>query len=217
MAPAFSPDGLRVIYQRGEEGGKSSHLWMSSVAGGLPERVTTETVFEFPGSWSPDGAWYVYVAIEGGTTALKKVRTTGQATPETLEPQTRGGASVPVWSPDGAWILLPNAGELRSVDGRATRDLKLAGARCAFAKTEPLLFCLQPTPTDGRYPLVAVDFEGHVVRALGSVAPEHMPDSRFNPGIRLSPTLDGDGITYSVNNLSDSMWLIEGLAAFDLP
>lgn len=49
MAPALSPDGERVIYVRAEVGSKLS-LWMSSVAGGPPERVTNEVVSEYPGS-----------------------------------------------------------------------------------------------------------------------------------------------------------------------
>ena len=215
MAPALSPDGERVIYTRGELGPKPS-LWMSSVAGGAPERVTNDAAEEFPGSWSPDGAWYAYLALEGVSQVLKKVRTTGRATPETLA-KLAGGLWLPSWSPDGAWVLLPNDGVLLSTDGTTRRDLKRARAWCAFARAEPLLHCIQPAPPGERLPLVAIDFDGNVVHTFGSLPREHLPDNRYFPATRLSPTPDGNGLTYSVNNTSRNMLLMEGLAAIDLP
>lgn len=85
IGPALSPDGARVIYKRAGLETGPSRLWMSAVAGGVPQRVTgnvPESEIELAGSWSPDGAWYVYTVLDqSGSTALKKVRTTGRAEP----------------------------------------------------------------------------------------------------------------------------------------
>jgi hypothetical protein len=55
------------------------------------------------------------------------------------------------------------------------------------------------------------------VSTFGSLKREHLPDGRFFPGTRLAPTPDGNGLTYSVNNTSRKILLMEGLAAIDLP
>ncbi len=39
---------------------------MSAVAGGPPVRLVKGAGADFPGSWSPDGNWYVYSHEEGG-------------------------------------------------------------------------------------------------------------------------------------------------------
>ena len=215
--PALSPDGTRVIYHRVEgPGGKSSHLWMAAVGGGAPQRVTNAETIEFAGSWSPDGAWYVYRAVEGGATALKKVPTTGLAEPQTLLAQ-RFGDWLPVWSPDGAWILDPNRGVLLSADGKTSRELGIASAGCAFVPADPLLYCLHARQEDGRHPLVAIDIDGNVVRTIGALLPEHMPAANVRPGLRLSPTFDGNGLTYSIRNSEENLWLMEGLTTVELP
>ena len=149
IAPTLSPDGSRVIYQRVEAPGDTSRLWMTAIDGGATERVTNEeTVTEVAGSWSPDGAWYVYSteAPEASVRTLKKVKTTGQAAPETLleglEPRND---PLPIWSPDGNRLLVSNRGRLLllSVDDKTTRDLEVENVPCVFARTEPLLYCIR--------------------------------------------------------------------------
>ena len=89
IAPMLSPNGTRLIFDRVEAQQPGSRLWMSAVAvaGGRPELLTNdEHVQELAGSWSPDGTWFAYLASsrDGGPRMLKKVATTGRATPETL-------------------------------------------------------------------------------------------------------------------------------------
>ena len=79
MAPSLSPDAGRVIYTRIEPSGPA-RLWMSAVTGGAPVRVVKkDTNFEYAGSWSPDGNWFIYWEInKDGKVSLNKVKTTGQ-------------------------------------------------------------------------------------------------------------------------------------------
>ena len=75
IAPAVSPEGDRVIYSRLERQG-AARLWISAVSGGDPVQLTSDaSASEFPGSWSPDGAWFAYLAIRNGEMQLLKVKT----------------------------------------------------------------------------------------------------------------------------------------------
>lgn len=223
LAPALSPDGARVIYQRVElentTGGASSNLWISAVAGSSPERVTSRGQREQTGSWSPDGEWYVYTTLElDGSSTLKKVRTTGQAKPETLLVNVEELAWLPVWSPLGDWILIANHGmKLVSAHGKQVREIPIENAGCAFARDEALLYCIRAPQPDGRRPFVAIDFDGRIVSEIGSLAPEHAPRSSLGPGLRLTLTPDGAGLSYGVANVAENLWLMEGLASVDLP
>ena len=101
----------------------------------------------------------------------------------------------------GFWCRI--SGNLRpAADGTVMRELGIENAACAFAATE--LYCFQATPSDGRHPLVALDFDGKVVRNIGSVAPDNMPQTSFE-GLRLSLTPDGAGITYSIGRASENL------------
>jgi DNA-binding winged helix-turn-helix (wHTH) protein len=223
FAPTLSPDGERVVFHRVAQGDES-RLWITAVAGGDPEPLTTEELTERAGSWSPDGEWYVYWASprEGGARTLKKVRTTGRGAPETLleDLQLGGFNGAPIWSPDSRWILVPHEGlTLFSLGGEPTRKLGTEAMPCAFADSEPLLYCIRGSlgaiPL-GDYALVELDFDGNVRRSR-TIPPSYRPVSALTPGLRLSSTPDRRGVTYSVEEVSRTLWLVEGLDQVKLP
>jgi Tol biopolymer transport system component len=225
-APAPSPDGRHVIYQRvAGPNAKSSHLWMSGVDGSRPERLTTSTDWETGGSWSPDGQWFAYFVQEDGLNVLKKARTSGQATPEIVlagHEDERGLFWLPVWSPDGEWILVPDRGILVSADGSETRSLGLdprTQSCWVFAPKAPELYCIDAPQDDGRYPLVARGLDGGLIRTIGSLTEQLIPRATlFPPALRFSPTPDGNGLTYSVlAGATTNLWLMEGLDELELP
>ena len=119
-APTLSPDASRTSSTRGSERGRQPRIWISSVAGGTPIRLTNEDAAEYTGSWSPDGAWFVYCSVRDGKVDLKKVKTTGQATPIMLKRDVTD-ANVPSWSPDGNWIAVGSS--LVSPDGQTVKAL----------------------------------------------------------------------------------------------
>jgi DNA-binding winged helix-turn-helix (wHTH) protein len=218
FAPTLSPDGERVIFHRVAEEGDESRLWISAIAGGQPEALTNEELTERAGSWSPDGGWYVYWASprQGGKSSLKKVRTTGRAAPETLldDLQMAPLGPAPVWSPDGQWVLVAHEGlTLVPVDGTPPRSLGSEAMPCAFADTEPLLYCIRGSLgaiRRGEYFLVVLDLDGNEIRSVPLPAALR-PVSGLSPGIRLSPTPDRLGLTYSVESTAQNLWLVEGL------
>jgi hypothetical protein len=108
---------------------------------------------------------------------------------------------------------------LVSTDGKTTRDLGLENSLCAFARSEELLYCIRELAGVAPQPLpfVAVDFDGKLVRTMGSLPPRDRPTSSVNPGLHLSPTPKGDGLTYSIGDRSQALWLMEGLDKVKLP
>ncbi len=225
-APALSRDGAQVIYQRVEgPNNKSSRLWISATAGSRPERLTTADEWETAGSYSPDGDWFAYFVQQDGVNILKKVRTTGQATPLTVlagQADPGGLFWLPAWSPDGEWILVPDRGILVKADGSETRSLGLdprTQSCWVFAPKAPQLYCIEPPQSDGRYPLVARDFEGGLMgRTVALLTDELIPRTTLlPPGLRLSPAPDGSSLAYSVSASRTDLWLMEGLASISLP
>jgi hypothetical protein len=221
MAPEVSPDLSRVIYLRVEGdaagGAIRSHLWMSSVSGGPPTQLTRDAeTIEQPGSWSPDGRWYVYTVVgaDGHSMTLKKVRTLGHAEPELLANGEVESAAVPAWSPDGRWILYDDAGlKLISPDGGGPHELGLKNTVCAFARGAELLHCIRLQTLA----LVTADFTGRIMHEVGPIPPEHRPSTYGEPALRLTLTPDGTGATYSVSSPAIQLLLVDGLDAVAMP
>jgi Tol biopolymer transport system component len=60
-APALSPGADKLIYTRLEANG-AIFIWISSVSGGPPVRLTNDSnASERGGSWSPDGKTVTYL------------------------------------------------------------------------------------------------------------------------------------------------------------
>jgi serine/threonine protein kinase/Tol biopolymer transport system component len=206
LAPALSPDGGRLIYERFENQG-GSHLWISAASGGAPVPLTNDsTATEFTGSWSPDGNWFVYAAIRNGVCDLLKVKSTGQASP-VLVRHNVPNSDVPAWSPGGDWILFGD--DLYSPDGQKSRSLGKHGTpNYAFSTDGKLLYGIR---RDGdRNLLFSLDVASGAEKALGDLGQEFAPASSFHPGIRFSMAPDGKSFVYSVVTRHSNLWMFEG-------
>jgi hypothetical protein len=148
------------------------------------------------------------------------VKTTGRATPETLLEDLEPSPLAPIWSPDGSSILIGHEGlTLLSADGSTSRTLSSEQMPCAFAESRPLLHCIRGSlgvlPL-GEYAVVELDFDGNIGNAR-RIPPAYRPISQLTPGLRLSPTPDRLGLTYSVESVSRTLLLVEGLDQLTLP
>ena len=213
MGPSPSPDGSRVIYGDTETGVLT--LRIAAVSGGAPIRLTNDSsATEEPGSWSPDGAWYVYQAVHNGKEDLMKVKTSGEAAPTVLRADIhRVTATVPCWSPTGDWIGYSDRGyKLISPDGAKTLDLSAQKPiAAAFSADGKLLYGIR---TDGnRRLLYSVDIARGVAKDIGDVGFDNIPVSPLNPGVRLSLSPDGKSLTYGTIKSKVNMWMLEGFTA----
>jgi len=136
-----SPDGSRIAYH------KNYQIYLANSDGSDAVRIETGQPFNFAPTWSPDGAWVLFVAgehynchphvVRADGTGLRKLADRGgyRGVTEFLDvPDFHGGSSdVPVWSNDGKSIyydaLVGEAVELHEVtlDGEV-RQLTHSGA-----------------------------------------------------------------------------------------
>jgi len=215
LAPALSPDGERIIYQRVDDSGMG-RLWISSLSGGMPVRLTNvEPDAEFAGSWSPDGDRFVYVQAKGGKTALMMVNAVGNATPIALR-DLAGNNNVPDWSPFGHWITYQDdkGWNLISPDGKTSKLLgQITTEYLTFSKDEKLLYGirLDNTGPDAYstvlFSLDPVTLRQKVIKDLGG---SFVPGSNFSPGVRFSFGPDGS-LTYTINESRTAWWILDGL------
>jgi dipeptidyl aminopeptidase/acylaminoacyl peptidase len=196
MSPSPSSDGSRLIYAIAGQGIESS-LWISSLSGGAPVRLTNASAgSEWGGSWSPDGRQFVYYYSQAGkTSTLMTVRTSGNAAPLVLKEKVGGG--LPDWSPDGNWITYKDekGWNLISPDGKTVKFIgKIKTPYLAFSKNGKLLYGIKTGETGAdqdRVTLFSLDpvtLKQTVIKDLGQ---DLQPVSPFNPGVRLSLAPDG--------------------------
>jgi TolB protein len=104
-APAWSPDGTRVAFQRS---GPADGIWVLEVAAGTMAFVP-HTDHSFQPAWSPDGGWLVFCRNGGGDAELWKIRADGSD----LTQLTSNAADdrEPSWSPDGTKIAFARGGD----------------------------------------------------------------------------------------------------------
>ena len=213
MDPTLSPAGDRLAYQRIATNGEPA-IWISSLAGGPPVRLTNTDEMEFMASWSPDGGRIAYLQdAKGGTSSIMICKTSGQATP--IELRSKVGGGLPDWSPTGEWIsFLDDSGwNLVSPDGKSTRALgKIATPHLTFSKGGQTLYGIR-AEKDHQY-LFSLNLAGSQVKTIGDVGTEFVPRSYLIPGIRFSLSPDGKSILYPSFSIKTSLWMLEG---FDAP
>jgi dipeptidyl aminopeptidase/acylaminoacyl peptidase len=170
--------------------------------------LTSEDANEYTGSWSPDGAWFVYCGVHNDKIALKKVKTTGQATPIVLQAEVTD-VNVPAWSPDGNWIAIGS--DLVSPDGQTTKALsRRRGAQYMFSADGKYVYSIRSD--QGREDLFRIDIATGAETVIGNVGPEFRPGSNLSPSIRFSLSPDGKSFIYGSGTFTNNLWMLEGFA-----
>jgi hypothetical protein len=210
-APSLSPNGVRLIFAA-SLGDHAYHLWMRSLAGGSPIRLTNnEQGSEDGASWSPDGSRCVYLQTLGSKHSLMMVRTSGNAAPVELRKDVSG--FFPNWSPTGDWITLRDekGWNLISPDGRASKFLgKIQTQYLAFSTDGKLLYGLHIDETGGdprRATLFSLDPATLKQKAIKEVGDElGVPHSK----LEFSVAPDGKTIACSAVYIRPDLWMLQG-------
>ncbi len=126
--PLWSPDGKWIAWTRGKQ------IWISDTAGVERRALTSQPAreFEFPISWSPDGAVLLYAASDGGPDFdLRLVSLDGTGQQRDPTGAVSGFPQGMRWSPDGAylyqslWALTPGLSITEHRTGGKSRTLLL--------------------------------------------------------------------------------------------
>jgi Tol biopolymer transport system component/tRNA A-37 threonylcarbamoyl transferase component Bud32 len=214
MDPSLSPNAQQIVYVRvGNDG--VTRLWISSLSGGVPVRLTNaEPSAEFGGSWSPDGKRFAYLQVQGGKDSLMVANISGRATPVTLVENVL--QYLPEWSPDGNWITYRDdkGWNLISPDGKRTKSLgKIETAYLAFSKDSRQLYGIKTgeRAADRNYvALFSIDPATLRQRNIKNLGKDLYPASNLQPGIRFSVSPDGKSLVYCTAKNGDDLWMLQG-------
>jgi serine/threonine protein kinase/Tol biopolymer transport system component len=221
MNPALSLDGGRLAVNQIPSKGRDA-IWITSISGGTPVRLTNDSANEKMAAWSPDGARIVYRRGTEGINSIMIAKTSGQATPVELVRTASylyGSGLVPPlpdWSPTGEWIVYPGAAgswALISPDGKEKRDLgKIDTPHLTFSRDGKTLYGIR-AEGEHQYLFSLVIATGQM-KTIGDVGSEFAPRSYLSPGIRFSVSPDGGSILYPTFSTKTGLWMLEG---FDKP
>jgi len=214
MSPALSPDGERLIFTRIDSDGLN-RLWMMSLAGGSPIRLTNvEPSAEYGSGWSPDGSRFAYLQIADGSVSLMTVKASGNAKPVELKRDVSW--LLPEWSPDGNWITYRDRSgwNLISPDGKSSKSLgSIATNYLTFSKDGKLLFGIQHGATEDvqdRNTLISVDLATMKQKVIRELGKDFIPDMGVFPSFRYSLSPDGKSLVYSTGKHRIDLWMLQG-------
>ena len=102
--PAWTPDGERVVFTSGRDGGPMNLYWKAADGTGQAERLTTTANIQSPQSFTPDGQTLVFTEFAPGTALdLGILAMDGDRQTEALlQAEAREGYGAV--SPDGRWL-----------------------------------------------------------------------------------------------------------------
>jgi TolB protein len=95
--PAWSPDGSKIAFTTDRDGNKE--IYVASVDGSNPVRLTSNSAADYEPTWSPNGARIAFVSTRAGSPDIFTMSVDGSnVTRLTITP---GVEADPAWSADG--------------------------------------------------------------------------------------------------------------------
>lgn len=183
-----SPDGARIAYH------KNYQLYLANADGSDARRVDTGNPFNFCPTWSPDGAWVLFVSgehydchphiVDCAGTGLRKLaeRRGYRGVVELLDTHAFHSESsdIPVWSVDGRKVYFT----AQFGDSVELMCVSLAGREERLTRSAPGVHHYHPKPSpdgtrllfsarrDGTRQLYVARADGTEARALTTLPPE---------------------------------------------
>ena len=109
IQPSFSPDATQVALAWSGPDDDNFDIYVKSIAGGQPVRLTTDPAPDQSPSWSPDGRWIAFARQEKAGVVVYVVSASGGAERQV---RTLGRASAPLnlrcitWCADAECLLV---------------------------------------------------------------------------------------------------------------
>jgi len=168
--PAWSPDGQWIAYATGAEIGRQTDVFVVSVLGGEPRRLTLHPTDDVEPAWSPDGQWIYFVSKrDGGTRVWRKPWAGG--VPERVSSLEGTGPGL---SPDGRFLFArgwPNEEEVwrMPADGGPAEIVLRSVDHSAWCVGPSGLYFFEPPSPAGRSGLFRYEFDSGQARLLAVV------------------------------------------------
>ena len=211
-APAFSPDGAHVAYQRNAHAPTwPLRIWISQVAGGPPVPLlpASHEGYQSAPTWSPDGLWIAYSEWKDNQWMLAKVRVGSGEGPIVLR---RNGVpnAMPHWSPRGDWITWETSGGFTVVSPDGATERVLTDEQWlvhAWSADGARILGIRETD-ELRLSVVGLDVQSGTMRVRADLGPSPPVN---NPLRGFAVAADGRSIVTSVVRPRGDLWLLEGL------
>jgi len=104
--PQIAPDGKKVAFVASvpdiDANRSDTDIWLVSINGGEPLRLTSGEGADYHPRWSPDGRTIAFVSTRGGSAQIWTIPVDGGEAVQLTDIST--GAHDPMWSPDGKRI-----------------------------------------------------------------------------------------------------------------
>jgi Tol biopolymer transport system component len=208
--PALSPDGRRIAY---EHMGNIPLIYVSSVGGGSPVRLSEGQWAQLSPTWAPGGQTIAFVRWMPGVWELVRAEVgSGKPTLTTLRKNLVAWSSAD-WSPDGKWLLVnsvePEGLVLVPADGSGARERLISDDPAwlvySWDRTGRRIVGLKSDA--GRIALASIDVEtGRETIIRPDLGPVPLAAAPLRGFSQMSET----SFATSIVRMRSEIWLLEG-------
>jgi eukaryotic-like serine/threonine-protein kinase len=200
--PSWSPDSQKVALTAAQKGMKED-VYVVSVNGGVPRRMTTDPAEDKWPYWSHDGKWIYFSSTRSGREEIWKMPSSGGEAVQI----TRNSGDIPQESFDGKFLYYmkgwPDAVSVwrASVDGnREARVLDSVHSEGQWAVGKEGIYFFRPPDKMGHSDICFYEFASGQIRKLLTI------QGPVNTHIAVSP--DGRTILYPQSDESGSVLML---------
>ena len=202
---AFAPRGDRIAFSR------AARIWIASLSGGVPVRLTQLKASQLAPTWSPDGNWIAFYS-RGQQEGVMKARVGSASDPVLIYPTHVGRCDycTPDWSPDGKWIAYYSAEGtvlLSPEKGGPVRVIRRPPLEATgWSRDGGTLYGL--ATEKGVQSIVAIDVASGRERVANELPRTTRVAGLWAPSLRLSVSPDGKSVATTSVRTSSDIWTI---------